>query len=236
MADTGFYGRFHFDDGEISSPALQFFNNSEGTDFCMPKNKTHLSDLDVIEQPLAYPCQNSYPSQSLSSSDYIESCSFLSQKSAEYEELEKFEGKQSDDPPYNHSGMKRTNIDEDGLQCTNKRYEFTDNLILRLCLKNVDGKSSQIIIIQVRSEEPLDDGYKWRKYGEKSMPNCEMPRCYYKCSDKKCSVKKRVERNALEDEIVVVTYEGIHNHPFPNPVCYVERRVYLPMPCAATCQ
>ncbi|GLJ15143.1 hypothetical protein SUGI_0247750 [Cryptomeria japonica] len=222
MADTGFYGPFHFDDGEISSPELQFFNNSDGIDFSMPKNNTHLSVLDVIEQPLAYSYQKSYPSQSVSSSDYVESCSFLSQKSAEYDELVNFEGEQSDDSLYNHSGMKRLDGDDHELQCKNKR------------LKNVDGKSSQIIISQVRSEEPLDDGYKWRKYGEKSMPNYTMPRCYYKCSDKKCSVKKRVERKALEDEVLVVRYEGIHNHPCPNPVCYVERPVYLLMPCAAT--
>eukprot|EP01018_Ginkgo_biloba_P004666 Gb_40261 [translate_table: standard] len=88
----------------------------------------------------------------------------------------------------------------------------------------------QKIIIQVRSEEVLEDGYRWRKYGEKAMKNSSIPRSYYKCSDKKCNVKKRVERRPSESEILVVTYEGIHNHPCPNPVCYVERHVYVPIP------
>eukprot|EP01018_Ginkgo_biloba_P004653 Gb_40207 [translate_table: standard] len=81
----------------------------------------------------------------------------------------------------------------------------------------------QKIIIQVRSEQVLEDGYRWRKYGEKAMENSSIPRSYYKCSDKKCSVKKRVERKPSDAEILVVMYEGIHNHPCPNPVCYVEK-------------
>eukprot|EP01018_Ginkgo_biloba_P004668 Gb_40257 [translate_table: standard] len=88
------------------------------------------------------------------------------------------------------------------------------------------------IIIQVRSEEVLEDGYRWRKYGEKAMKNSSVPRSYYKCSDKKCIVKKRVERKPSESDVLVVTYEGIHNHPCPNPVCYVERHVYVPIPAA----
>lgn len=40
-----------------------------------------------------------------------------------------------------------------------------------------------------------DDGYHWRKYGEKQVKGSPYPRSYYKCSHPGCQVKKIVERN-----------------------------------------
>ncbi|GLJ31632.1 hypothetical protein SUGI_0635340 [Cryptomeria japonica] len=39
----------------------------------------------------------------------------------------------------------------------------------------------------------LEDGYRWRKYGQKAVKNSPYPRSYYRCTNGKCSVKKRVE-------------------------------------------
>ncbi|KAL3498908.1 hypothetical protein ACH5RR_041640 [Cinchona calisaya] len=63
------------------------------------------------------------------------------------------------------------------------------------------------------TEDILDDGYKWRKYGQKSVKNCAHPRRYYRCTHHTCNVKKQIQRLSKDTRIVVTTYEGIHNHP-----------------------
>ncbi|KAK8521975.1 hypothetical protein V6N13_022038 [Hibiscus sabdariffa] len=67
---------------------------------------------------------------------------------------------------------------------------------------------------QTRSaDDILDDGYRWRKYGQKAVKNSIYPRSYYRCTHHTCNVKKQVQRLAKDSSIVVTTYEGIHNHP-----------------------
>ncbi|KAF3444988.1 hypothetical protein FNV43_RR14681 [Rhamnella rubrinervis] len=61
----------------------------------------------------------------------------------------------------------------------------------------------------------LEDGYRWRKYGQKAVKNSPYPRSYYRCTTQKCSVKKRVERSFQDPSIVITTYEGQHNHQCP---------------------
>ncbi|CDP05622.1 unnamed protein product [Coffea canephora] len=61
----------------------------------------------------------------------------------------------------------------------------------------------------------LDDGYRWRKYGQKAVKNSPFPRSYYRCTSPSCGVKKRVERSSGDPTTVVTTYEGTHMHPTP---------------------
>eukprot|EP00268_Persea_americana_P009527 TRINITY_DN13814_c1_g1_i4.p1 TRINITY_DN13814_c1_g1~~TRINITY_DN13814_c1_g1_i4.p1 ORF type:complete len:337 (-),score=57.86 TRINITY_DN13814_c1_g1_i4:286-1296(-) len=61
----------------------------------------------------------------------------------------------------------------------------------------------------------LEDGYRWRKYGQKAVKNSPYPRSYYRCTSQKCSVKKRVERSFQDPTTVITTYEGVHTHPSP---------------------
>lgn len=58
----------------------------------------------------------------------------------------------------------------------------------------------------------LDDGYRWRKYGQKAVKNSPFPRSYYRCTNSKCTVKKRVERSSDDPSVVITTYEGQHCH------------------------
>ncbi|XP_010531035.1 PREDICTED: probable WRKY transcription factor 75 [Tarenaya hassleriana] len=67
---------------------------------------------------------------------------------------------------------------------------------------------------QTRSQvDILDDGYRWRKYGQKSVKNNKFPRSYYRCTFKGCNVKKQVQRLSTDEGVVVTTYEGVHSHP-----------------------
>ncbi|GMH10167.1 hypothetical protein Nepgr_012008 [Nepenthes gracilis] len=57
-----------------------------------------------------------------------------------------------------------------------------------------------------------DDGYKWRKYGQKYIKNSPNPRSYYKCTNPRCNAKKQVERSREDPNTLIITYEGLHLH------------------------
>ncbi|XP_008673037.1 WRKY DNA binding domain containing protein isoform X1 [Zea mays] len=61
------------------------------------------------------------------------------------------------------------------------------------------------------------DGYRWRKYGQKSIKNNPHPRSYYKCTSSRCGAKKHVEKSMDDSEMLIVTYEGSHLHG-PQPL------------------
>ncbi|XP_008812294.2 probable WRKY transcription factor 50 [Phoenix dactylifera] len=85
-------------------------------------------------------------------------------------------------------------------------------------LRMVEGSR---IAFRTKSEvEILNDGFKWRKYGKKSVKNSPNPRNYYRCSTEGCPVKKRVERDKEDPSYVITTYEGTHNHMSPGVVYY----------------
>lgn len=65
-------------------------------------------------------------------------------------------------------------------------------------------------------ERPSEDGYNWRKYGQKQVKGSEFPRSYYKCTHATCPMKKKVERS-LDGQVTEIVYKGEHNHPKPQP-------------------
>jgi hypothetical protein len=65
------------------------------------------------------------------------------------------------------------------------------------------------------AEKSAEDGYNWRKYGQKHVKGSENPRSYYKCTHPDCEVKKLLER-AVDGVITEVVYKGRHNHPKPQ--------------------
>ncbi|XP_008790094.2 probable WRKY transcription factor 4 isoform X2 [Phoenix dactylifera] len=72
------------------------------------------------------------------------------------------------------------------------------------------------IIVQTTSEvDLLDDGYRWRKYGQKVVKGNPHPRSYYKCTYAGCNVRKHIERAPTDPKAVITTYEGKHNHDVP---------------------
>lgn len=82
--------------------------------------------------------------------------------------------------------------------------------------KNLKRPKEPRVAFKTKSEvDHLDDGYRWRKYGQKAVKNSPFPRSYYRCTTVGCVVKKRVERSCDDPSTVVTTYEGNHTHPCP---------------------
>jgi WRKY DNA -binding domain len=63
-------------------------------------------------------------------------------------------------------------------------------------------------------DKPADDGYNWRKYGQKMVKGSEYPRSYYRCTHTNCPVKKKIEHSA-DGQITEIIYKGKHNHEKP---------------------
>ncbi|XP_020876111.1 probable WRKY transcription factor 26 isoform X3 [Arabidopsis lyrata subsp. lyrata] len=74
------------------------------------------------------------------------------------------------------------------------------------------------VVVQTTSDiDILDDGYRWRKYGQKVVKGNPNPRSYYKCTFTGCGVRKHVERAFQDPKSVITTYEGKHKHQIPTP-------------------
>ncbi|KAI3916295.1 hypothetical protein MKW98_004736 [Papaver atlanticum] len=82
--------------------------------------------------------------------------------------------------------------------------------------KPLKKQREQRYAFKTQSEvDHLEDGYRWRKYGQKAVKNSPFPRSYYRCTSATCGVKKRVERCSDDPSMVVTTYEGQHTHHSP---------------------
>ncbi|XP_028770431.1 probable WRKY transcription factor 53 [Neltuma alba] len=62
-------------------------------------------------------------------------------------------------------------------------------------------------------EGSLDDGYSWRKYGQKDILGSKFPRGYYRCTHRNvqgCLATKQVQRSDDDSTILEITYRGRH--------------------------
>lgn len=85
------------------------------------------------------------------------------------------------------------------------------------CSKRRKSRVRRVIKVPAISAKLADippDDYSWRKYGQKPIKGSPHPRGYYKCSSLRgCPARKHVERSLEEPTMLIVTYEGDHNHP-----------------------
>ncbi|CAM8891064.1 unnamed protein product [Rhodiola kirilowii] len=70
----------------------------------------------------------------------------------------------------------------------------------------------QETIIEV---DMANDGYRWRKYGQKFVKGNPNPRSYYRCSAAGCPAKKHVEKASHDVKLFITRREGLHNHDMP---------------------
>ncbi|XP_029126557.1 probable WRKY transcription factor 30 [Cajanus cajan] len=62
-------------------------------------------------------------------------------------------------------------------------------------------------------EGSLDDGYTWRKYGQKSIHGAKYPRGYYRCAQRNfegCMATKQVQRSDQDPTVFEIHYRGNH--------------------------
>ncbi|KAG4391001.1 hypothetical protein AAZX31_05G090200 [Glycine max] len=84
------------------------------------------------------------------------------------------------------------------------------------CSKKRKMRLKRVVRVPAISLKMADippDDYSWRKYGQKPIKGSPHPRGYYKCSSVRgCPARKHVERALDDPAMLVVTYEGEHNH------------------------
>lgn len=84
------------------------------------------------------------------------------------------------------------------------------------CSKKRKSKVKRVTRVPAISPKMADippDDYSWRKYGQKPIKGSPHPRGYYKCSSLRgCPARKHVERALDDPTMLIVTYEGDHNH------------------------
>lgn len=73
----------------------------------------------------------------------------------------------------------------------------------------------RVVVQTMNAIDIVNDGYRWRKYGQKYVKGNANPRSYYRCSNPGCPAKKHVERAAHDPKMVIATYEGQHSHDMP---------------------
>ncbi|KFK21955.1 hypothetical protein AALP_AAs48252U000400 [Arabis alpina] len=77
------------------------------------------------------------------------------------------------------------------------------------------GSDRQLKVPSYMVSRNSNDGYGWRKYGQKQVKKSENPRSYFKCTYPNCVSKKIVE-SASDGQITEIIYKGGHNHPKPE--------------------
>jgi hypothetical protein len=84
------------------------------------------------------------------------------------------------------------------------------------CSKRRKLRVKRTITVRAISSKLADippDDFSWRKYGQKPIKGSPHPRGYYKCSSMRgCPARKHVERSMEDSTMLIVTYEGEHNH------------------------
>uniref|UniRef100_A0A5B7BZ47 Putative WRKY transcription factor 45 n=1 Tax=Davidia involucrata TaxID=16924 RepID=A0A5B7BZ47_DAVIN len=57
-----------------------------------------------------------------------------------------------------------------------------------------------------------EDGYQWRKYGQKFIKHVRKYRSYFKCHKSNCRAKKRADWSNSQPGDLRVVYDGVHTH------------------------
>ncbi|KAI7730808.1 hypothetical protein M8C21_021407, partial [Ambrosia artemisiifolia] len=181
---------------------------------CLMRKKVETStDGDVIE--IVYKGKHNHPkpqSNKRSFSSSVSDSSLLVHQSNEFPDQSNGCG-QWGTPENSSVSIVDDEFSEDGTQAKRLKMDNDDEGISLEGSKTV--REPRVVIQTVSEIDILDDGYRWRKYGQKVVKGNSNPRSYYKCTTPSCSVRKHVERASQDTRSVITTYEGKHNHDVP---------------------
>ncbi|KAJ1429512.1 WRKY domain [Sesbania bispinosa] len=79
--------------------------------------------------------------------------------------------------------------------------------------KTMPSWTKQVVCSGTALERSLDDGYSWRKYGQKDILGAKFPRGYYRCTHRNaqgCLATKQVQKSDEDEKIFEITYKGRH--------------------------
>nr|AMM45796.1 WRKY3 transcription factor [Panax ginseng] len=114
-------------------------------------------------------------------------------------------------PPLSSSSFKRkcSSMDDSAAKCSGSSGRCYCPKKRKSRMKNV----VRVPAISMKMSDIPPDDFSWRKYGQKPIKGSPHPRGYYKCSSVRgCPARKHVERAVDDPAMLVVTYEGEHNH------------------------
>nr|QWQ79558.1 WRKY transcription factor protein 40 [Zanthoxylum armatum] len=77
-----------------------------------------------------------------------------------------------------------------------------DNYNDREEVKEMDRRAHRLVL--------PEDGYEWKKYGQKFIKNIGKFRSYFRCQMANCIAKKRAEWSTSTD--IRIVYDGVHTH------------------------
>nr|WQM79986.1 WRKY transcription factor 33 [Camellia sinensis] len=112
------------------------------------------------------------------------------------------------------SSMSKSDDDNENEHEAKRWKGENENEVISAC-GNRTVREPRIVVQTTSDIDILDDGYRWRKYGQKVVKGNPNPRSYYKCTYVGCPVRKHVERASHDIRAVITTYEGKHNHDVP---------------------
>ncbi|RCV34066.1 hypothetical protein SETIT_7G133100v2 [Setaria italica] len=113
-----------------------------------------------------------------------------------------------------HGSLSQGGADAEGDELESKRRKL-ESYTIDMSTASRAVREPRVVIQTTSEVDILDDGYRWRKYGQKVVKGNPNPRSYYKCTHPGCSVRKHVERASHDLKSVITTYEGKHNHEVP---------------------
>ncbi|XP_021773271.1 probable WRKY transcription factor 2 [Chenopodium quinoa] len=106
-------------------------------------------------------------------------------------------------------------IEHEGENGSDLKRRKKDGYFAETTLGSRAVREPKVVFETETDADILEDGYRWRKYGQKVVKGNPNPRSYYKCTTPGCTVRKHVERSSRSLRFILVTYEGKHNHEVP---------------------
>nr|XP_034568746.1 probable WRKY transcription factor 63 isoform X2 [Setaria viridis] len=68
--------------------------------------------------------------------------------------------------------------------------------------------------IRVEKKWTMEDGFAWRKYGQKNIHGSKHPRLYFRCSyndDNGCRARRQVQQSEADPSVYIITYFDEHS-------------------------